>query len=170
MPQFDITQGWAVGQGADLEMTTPARPAGFVSDWLVPALQALTTGALVAGLIVFLLDELAPGWEGNTWKVWLAFALAFLLAAPGARAVEVLTVHDLISHCHRLEAEPEGPDAQYCIRYIQGFIDGAVATDVRVMLNVEADPDNRESFTQRAMRTRTPSRADQIRAARFAGI
>ncbi len=101
---------------------------------------------------------------------WLALVLAFLLTASGARAVEVLTVHELISHCHRIEAEPEGADAQYCIRYIQGFIDGAVATDVRVMLNVEADPDNRESFTQRAMRTRTPSRADQIRAAQLAGF
>ena len=100
----------------------------------------------------------------------LALVLAFLLTVSAARAVEVLTVHELISHCHRIEAEPEGTDAQYCIRYIQGFIDGAVATDVRVMLNVEADPDNRESFTQRAMRTRTPSRADQIRAAQLAGF
>ena len=101
---------------------------------------------------------------------WLALVLALLLTAPAARAVEVLTVHELISHCHQIEAKPEGADAQYCIRYIQGFIDGAVATDVRVMLNVEADPDNRESFTQRAMRTRTPSRADQIREAQFAGF
>ena len=101
---------------------------------------------------------------------WLALALAFLLIAPGARAVEVLTVHELISHCHRIEAEPEGADAQYCIRYIQGFIDGAVATDARVMLSVEADPHSRESFTERARRTRMPSRADQIRAARFAGF
>ena len=67
--QFDITQSWARGrgsppaepQGADLEMTTPTRPAGFVSDLVVPLGQALITGAFLAGLLIFALSELAPG-------------------------------------------------------------------------------------------------------------
>jgi hypothetical protein len=42
----------------------------------VPFLQALTTGALVAGLVIFLMGELAPAWEVNRWKVWLGLALA----------------------------------------------------------------------------------------------
>lgn len=87
-----------------------------------------------------------------------------------ARAVEELSVHELASHCERLESEPEGVDSQYCIRYIQGFIDGAVATDVRVMLNLETKPQGGESFSQRAMRTRMPSRADRTRAAHLAGF
>lgn len=100
----------------------------------------------------------------------LAIALALLLLAAGARAVEVLNVHELVSHCERLEAEPEGTDAQYCIRYIQGFIDGAVATDARVMLSVETQSQQGESFSERAKRTRAPSRADQFRASRLAGF
>lgn len=89
--------------------------------------------------------------------------------SPGVRAIEVLTVHELVSHCVHVEADPEGVDGQYCIRYIQGFIDGAVATDVRVMLNAERSSE-RETFTERAMRTRAPSRADRYRAAQLAGF
>lgn len=102
------------------------------------------------------------------------FAVATLLGtivlAPITRAVEVLTVHELVSHCEFIEIEPAGPDAQYCIRYIQGFIDGAVATDARVMLNTEAGVNREESFSDRAKRTRAPSRADQSRAAKMAGV
>ena len=100
----------------------------------------------------------------------LAVIPVLLMPMSAARAVEVLSVHELVSHCERLDAEPTGADAQYCIRYIQGFIDGAVATDVRVMLNAEARADSGESFTERAMRTRLPSRADRVRAARLAGF
>ena len=96
--------------------------------------------------------------------------LAALMFAPVTRAVEVLTVHELVSHCAQMKTEPTGADAQYCVRYVQGFIDGAVATDARVMLNTEAGGNTVESFTDRAMRTRVPSRADRFRAARLAGF
>lgn len=95
---------------------------------------------------------------------------AFLAAGSGAHAVEVLTVHELVSHCEFLEQEPEGVDGQYCIRYIQGFIDGSVATDVRVMLNAEVEAPSTETFSQRAKRTRSPTRADRFRAAQLAGF
>jgi len=98
----------------------------------------------------------------------VAVLLGALTLAPVTRAVEVLTVHELVSHCSLMESEPKGADAQYCIRYIQGFIDGAVATDARVMLNTEAGGNTEESFTDRAMRTRAPSRADRFRAAKLA--
>ncbi len=103
-------------------------------------------------------------------SVWSLGLVIFLLAMPGARAVEVLTVHDLVVHCDVMDQDPDGADAQYCIRYIQGFIDGAVATDVRVMLNAEAVPERSESFTERAKRTRAPTRTDQFRASRLAGF
>ena len=96
--------------------------------------------------------------------------LSALMLTPASRAVEVLTVHELISHCEVMEAEPEGTDAQYCIRYIQGFIDGAVATDVRVMLNTEEDDERAETFTERAKRTRAASRSDRFQAAQLAGF
>ena len=96
---------------------------------------------------------------------------ASLLKATDARAVEMLTVHELSSHCAMIEMQPEGADAQYCIRYIQGFIDGAVATDVRVMLSAESGPEREETFSERAQRTRAPvDRADRFRAAQLAGF
>ncbi len=79
-------------------------------------------------------------------------------------------MHELVSHCEHIQAEPEGADSQYCIRYIQGFIDGAVATDVRVMINLETESQAGETFSQRAKRTRLPSRMDHIRASRLAGF
>lgn len=94
--------------------------------------------------------------------------LGALMFAPVTRAVEVLTVHELVSHCALMKTEPKGADAQYCVRYVQGFIDGAVATDVRVMINAEVGDDREESFSERAKRTRAPSRSDQFRAARLA--
>ena len=97
-------------------------------------------------------------------------SLAFLLmSASTARAVEVLTVHELVSHCELMDEEPEGRDAQFCTRYIQGFVDGAVATDVRVMLSAEAQT-GAESFSQRAKRTRAPPRSEQFRASQLAGF
>jgi hypothetical protein len=97
--------------------------------------------------------------------------LLLVLVVPTAKAVEVLSAKELGSHCALLEKEPKGVDATYCIRYIQGFIDGAVATDVNVMLKAEtASTGSSESFSERAMRTRAPSRAEQYRAAQFAGF
>ena len=93
-----------------------------------------------------------------------------LLVVPAVKAVEVLSAQELASHCARLRSEPEGVDGQYCIRYIQGFIDGAVATDARVMLNAESGQQSSETFSERAKRTRAPSRADRFRAATLAGF
>jgi hypothetical protein len=39
--------------GAEIERTTPARPANFSADVIVPGAQALLTGGLVAGLVTF---------------------------------------------------------------------------------------------------------------------
>jgi hypothetical protein len=99
-----------------------------------------------------------------------AFLLVQLLSVPAANALEVLTAQELASHCALLSDEPEGVDGQYCTRYIQGFIDGAIATDARVMLNAESALSSSETFTERAMRTRMPSRADRSRAADLAGF
>ena len=47
------------------------------------------------------------------------------------------------------------------MRYIQGFIDGAVATDERVAQNIVKEYEKEESFSQRAARTRIGSRLDR---------
>ena len=85
-----------------------------------------------------------------------------------ADAVEVLTAEELAAHCAALPDDPESVDGEYCIRYIQGFIDGAIATDVRVMLNMEAEKDEEETFTERAIRTRMIDRNSILRAAGYA--
>ena len=83
----------------------------------------------------------------------------------GVRAVEVLAAQELALHCKDLSVDRESADGQYCTRYIQGFIDGAVATDVRVMMNLEAELAHKETFSERAMRVRGP---DLQRAAGYA--
>lgn len=101
---------------------------------------------------------------------YLAAVLAVavgLVASADADAVEVLSAEELASHCAEFHDDPDGVDGQYCVRYIQGFIDGAIATDVRVMLNMEAER-GEETFTERAIRTRIIDRNSLTRAAGYA--
>ena len=91
-----------------------------------------------------------------------------LLLANTARAVEVLSAVELAGHCKAFPEAKSSSDGVYCIRYIQGFIDGAVATDVRVMINVEAETKRAETIKERALRTRLPSRSDSRRASGYA--
>lgn len=99
-------------------------------------------------------------------RTWCAAAAAGFIAislfAPSASAVEALSTEELLSHCELYDEDPENRDGIFCIRYIQGFIDGAVATDERVTMNVADEVDRAESFTERAMRTRLGSRLDKF--------
>lgn len=93
---------------------------------------------------------------------WFVSALvAVWLYGTETAAVEALSTEELISHCAVYEDDPDGEDGIFCVRYIQGFIDGAVATDERVTYNVAAEYDRDESFTERAIRTRLGSRIDR---------
>ena len=85
-----------------------------------------------------------------------------LLASSNARAVEALSTEELVSHCIYFEQEPESVDGVFCVRYIQGFIDGAVATDERVTKNVADEYGKEESFSERAIRTRLGSRLERF--------
>ena len=69
-------------------------------------------------------------------------------------AVEPLSTSELASHCLHYKKEPNGIDATFCVRYIQGFIDGAIATDEKVAANAIATSINEETFSERALRTR----------------
>lgn len=84
--------------------------------------------------------------------------LMMLIATSKAVAVEPLLTEELRSHCVVYEQDPEGIDGIFCVRYVQGFIDGAVATDERVTYNVAAEYEGGETFKQRAVRTRVGSR------------
>jgi hypothetical protein len=93
---------------------------------------------------------------------WLASGIFIASAgASDALAVEALSTEELIAHCAVYEGDPDGEDGIFCVRYIQGFIDGAVVTDERVTYNVADEYDRDETFTERAIRTRLGSRIDR---------
>ena len=97
----------------------------------------------------------------------LLSVVALFLPVQHAAAYEVLTAKELASHCKVLPNASDSADGQYCIRYIQGFIDGAAATDARVMMNLESEFAN-ETFSERAIRLRAPDRKIYGRSARYA--
>lgn len=92
--------------------------------------------------------------------------LALLASANHVNAVEPLSAIALASHCKVLPGQADNVDGQFCIRYIQGFIDGAVATDARVLRNIEAEFEKQETYTERATRVRGLGLRD--RAERYA--
>ena len=91
----------------------------------------------------------------------VCFTFCLAIFAGRADAVEALSTEELVSHCVVYEEDPDGEDGIFCVRYIQGFIDGAVATDERVTFNVADEYDKKETFTERAIRTRLGSRIER---------
>ena len=77
-----------------------------------------------------------------------------LLPLQAVKAIDPLTTAELASHCSFYAKEPTGIDAVFCIRYIQGFIDGAVATDDKVAQNAINASSENETFSERAIRLR----------------
>ena len=95
--------------------------------------------------------------------------LIISIAANSAWAVEALTTEELISHCAVYDEDPEGTDGVFCIRYIQGFIDGAVATDERVASSVADEYEREETATERHIRARLESRIERFGSSYYAG-
>ncbi len=103
------------------------------------------------------------------FRMTLVGTLMVLVFLPlNANAVEALSTEELVSHCVVYDDDPDGADGIFCVRYIQGFIDGAVATDERVTFNVAAEYDREESFTERAIRTRLGRRIERYGASYYA--
>jgi len=91
-------------------------------------------------------------------RTLLIGAFALLLLAERADSVEPLSTPELAEHCAFYHEDPDGKDAIFCIRYVQGFIDGAVATDARVLENIATEFDEDESYSERAIRSRIGNR------------
>ncbi|HKJ53587.1 MAG TPA: Rap1a/Tai family immunity protein [Gammaproteobacteria bacterium] len=85
-----------------------------------------------------------------------------------AQAVEPLSSKEFASHCLEYRRAPEGSDGIFCVRYIQGFIDGAVVTDERVTMNVSDEYTREETFAQRAIRTRLGTHLERFGSSYFA--
>ncbi|MGD2170752.1 MAG: Rap1a/Tai family immunity protein [Gammaproteobacteria bacterium] len=99
-----------------------------------------------------------------------AAAVLALVTYPdqNTRAVEPLASGEFASHCINYRSAPEGIDGIFCVRYIQGFIDGAVVTDERVMMNVSDQYSEEETFAQRAIRTRLGTDLERFGGSYFA--
>jgi hypothetical protein len=88
-------------------------------------------------------------------------ALALLLLSDPAESVEPLSTPELAEHCAFYLEDREGKDAIFCVRYVQGFIDGAVATDARVLENIATEFDEDKTFSERAIRSRIGTRINR---------
>lgn len=86
---------------------------------------------------------------------------ALMLFAGAANSVEPLSTPELAEHCSHYYEDRTGEDAIFCVRYVQGFIDGAVATDARVLENIAVEFDKDETFSERAIRNRIGSRINR---------
>ncbi len=95
-------------------------------------------------------------------------AAASLLLLRAADAVEPLSTPELAEHCVFYFDEPDGKDAIFCVRYVQGFIDGAVATDERVIQNITTELDRDETYGERAIRTRFGRKTSRFGATVYA--
>ncbi|MBU2677993.1 MAG: hypothetical protein KJP16_13025 [Gammaproteobacteria bacterium] len=93
----------------------------------------------------------------NTKSFVIAIVLLFALV-DRAESVEPLSTPELADHCAFYHEDRDGKDAIFCVRYVQGFIDGAVATDARVLENIATEFDDDETFADRAIRSRIGSR------------
>jgi hypothetical protein len=95
--------------------------------------------------------------------------LVLITISQSTFAITPLSAKELASHCALYPKSPDSVDGQFCIRYIQGFIDGAIATDAQVMLNVEAEIlKDKEPITERALNTRGIIQTSEKRVEQYA--
>jgi hypothetical protein len=100
-------------------------------------------------------------------KLLCAIGIFVLLASVSkVNSVERLSTEELVSHCEFSPEQAAGVDGQFCIHYVQGFIDGPMATDERMLLNIEAKLDKTETYLGRAALVHGASLPD--RAAQYA--
>lgn len=91
-------------------------------------------------------------------RTFLICVFTLVLLSDRAGSVEPLSTPELAEHCGFYFEDRDGKDAIFCVRYVQGFIDGAVATDARVLENIATEFDKDETFAERAIRSRIGSR------------
>ena len=100
----------------------------------------------------------------NPSGMWLpALALSVALAwSHEVQAVIAMETTELASHCNLYDDPSAEADRIFCTRYVQGFIDGAVATDGRVAQNVVEELDSGENYSSRAAMTRIGKRLERF--------
>ena len=88
------------------------------------------------------------------------FFAVLLLGMSSVHAIEPLTAKQLHEICTDNGELRQGDEGRLCLFYVKGFLDGAVATDARVAENV-ADEVDKETFAERAIRTRVINRLEK---------
>ncbi|HEU0223920.1 MAG TPA: Rap1a/Tai family immunity protein [Steroidobacteraceae bacterium] len=88
---------------------------------------------------------------------FLACVLPCLAAIP-APAVEPAPAAEFRADCKAWSASPDAPAGRRCLAYIQGFIDGAVVANMRIVQGVSEEFEAGETYSQRAKRTRLRER------------
>ena len=101
-------------------------------------------------------------------KTISAAIIGCFLFLPSAWAVEALSTAELMSHCDKYHEPEANEDKIFCVRYIQGFIDGAVVTDENVTRNIADEYEEENSFSMRAKRTRIGNRLERYGATVYA--
>lgn len=99
----------------------------------------------------------------NSSLIFLSVSLAAFLSVKPAFAIEPMTLKELSILCEHYQKDSASSESQQCVRYIKGFIDGAVAIDPNVASDSSAD-EKKSSYTERAINTRIRSRLKQYAA------
>ena len=95
-------------------------------------------------------------------------ALSCVFIAPRSSAIEPLTATQLQEICADAVENADSAETRLCVFYVKGFLDGAVATDARVAENVLSEIGKKETFTERAIRTRVSKRLREFGPSAYA--
>ena len=159
MKQYRQATPWAQAQepppGMEMTTSVPVRPAGFVSDVLVPLAQAAVTGALLAALLTVAAFALARDYiDAKPVAVWAGLAL---LIMTGAWVPLLIGHHRLLWAWETLTGQDINQDGQ--IGKPEKRLLRVEHTDGDSMHFVESewleiDDDNLSSFAKNVMRGR----------------
>jgi hypothetical protein len=89
-----------------------------------------------------------------------------IIVSTGVQALETLSREELLALC-RSESPAE---VAVCAGYINGFLDGAFATDPGVVDSVVREMETQESFSERAIRTRLGNTLERFGPSYYAGF
>jgi len=101
-------------------------------------------------------------------RIFLGLSVILGMTALPAFAVDPLSAGSLQRYCEGATESVDEPEARLCFTYVNGFLDGAIATDARVAENVVEEIDSDETFTERAIRTRVIRRIEDYGASVYA--
>lgn len=93
----------------------------------------------------------------NSCLIFLTVSLACILSVRPAIAIEPMTLKVLSELCENYQKDSESSESKQCVRYIKGFIDGAIAIEPSLVSNAEAS-EKKLSFTERAIKIRIGNR------------